>query len=168
MLLEKDNQLEILLNELKKEFGMITKKEPAIKESATKIESIEGCHGYKILNDPNRKTSHGKDKMLCDVIGKRNASPDWQGPNWYRVSSNAGSKIATTKVSKYQCNTNAPGYISSNIVMPTKLGESTYATVSFVWGYIKTVQITIKNCGDFYTYYLPNAPEGGMRYCTSA
>ena len=131
-----------------------------------------GCEDYKFLTNPNRKksysTPYGQGK--CDNSENPGWSSlrasDWKGPGWYRISPQIGTKIPTSATKELHCGTNAPGYISNGST--PGLGQTINAKVCFVsssnnctWN----VNVQVRNCKDFYLYFLPNTPGCHFGYC---
>ena len=127
---------------------------------------------YFTLDDDTRSKNYGRDSFhsFCDNFG-REQSPDWHGPNWYRMLSPAGSMIPETVVEDQHCNSFMTGWL--NGTHPAMLDETVTRTVCFNWlgntCYHET-EIQIRNCGDYLLYYLPNTPicyDGvTIRYCS--
>ena len=124
---------------------------------------------YLTLDEPTRNMNYGQDDVrYCDYSGYGTTSPDWQGPNWYRMIGPAGSKIPETYVDPKHCNTGAPGWL--NGTHPTIQYETVDRTVCFYsiggnkchW----ETAIQIRNCGDYFLYYLPEPPTCYLRYCS--
>ena len=67
-----------------------------------------GCFVYKELYSPTRKSTHGPGNA-CDKINNKDASNDWRGKGWYRITGQAGSKLADSRVGPNHCGTAATG-----------------------------------------------------------
>ena len=61
-----------------------------------KSDSPDPCQDfdYLTLDDDTRKMDYGAYGFgFCDQFGLTYTSPDWHGPNWYRMLNPAGSKV---------------------------------------------------------------------------
>lgn len=112
----------------------------------------------------------GPADYLCDNLTHWNPSPDWRGPGWYRITGAAGVKMPEKSPTYYHCGTYEAGWMRG--VHPTTPGQESEATACFAYGdtdchYPTT--ISVRNCGDYYIYNLPETPWGvaGTRYCGS-
>ena len=118
----------------------------------------------KFNNFVHTNVGHGE---VCDQTNYDSQSPDWKGPNWYRIEGKAGARIPDALVDYCHCNTDATGWI--NGTHPATVGESVERTVCFNWQpgtcYHQT-DIQIKNCGKYFLYYLEDVPLCKFRYCT--
>ena len=136
------------------------------------VKAAEICDDiiYEVLDDETRNKDFSnpycvnQNREDCD-IGYWGA--DWKGPNWYKIEGKAGTRIADTLVEKCHCNTDATGYIIGT--HPTRVGETVERTVCFSWindpcRLSKTIQI--RNCGNYYLYYLEETIACNCRYCT--
>ena len=97
-------------------------------------------------------------------------SPDWKGSGWYRLTGAAGSKIPEKAPGYGHCGTHAVGWMRG--VHPSTPGAKVVATICFDYGgttgdCYKPVNITVINCGIYYLYDLPHAPDCFLRYCGS-
>ena len=130
------------------------------------------CNDYLILDDSTRNVNHGQEKFYCDNDGGSFPSPDWHGRNWYRMKSPAGVVMTETSLEMDYCGTDHPGWIHGT--HPTDEGETVTVEVCFsfyngfgddcYWS--QNIQIT--NCGEYYVYFLPEAPQCGCRYCAAS
>ena len=122
---------------------------------------------YFPLYDGTRNVNYNDVDNFCDASNHNYTSHDWHGPNWYRMFSPAGSKIPETPVAADHCNTAATGWL--NGAHPTILDETVNRTVCF--NYSENTcpyenEIKIRNCGDYFLYYLPEVPGCYARYCS--
>ena len=126
-----------------------------------------GCSSFKTLTRIERKATSATVSLTCDSMKSSNKSPDWYGTGWYKISENIGSKIAENPPSVNHCGTAAPAWIQYG-GHPTKLGETNESVrVCFVWGgnnCHNSVLIKIRNCGNYFLYYLPDY-NGCTGYC---
>ena len=149
------------------------------KDLETKLTKLEdevnliGCDDYNVLNDSTRKmTFYSKESKdwTCDNANVNyRLSPDWKGEGWYRVVGPAGTRLADTPTKGYYyCGTAAARYVQGN--HPTKIGEtvSTKACYYYVSNLPchKPQDIKIRNCGEYYLYYLPETRSCWQGYCT--
>ena len=133
---------------------------------------------YLTLDDYTRNRNYGVDGKYQDVCDQTDCflrpcfgtSIDWHGSNWYRVISPAGSRITDTYVERNHCNTKYGGWI--NGTHPTVLDEIVDRTVCFtnsVFGDCQDIdsqEIQIRNCGEYYLYYLKETGFCDLRYCS--
>ena len=90
------------------------------------------------------------------------------GDGWYRLTGAAGVRMPEISPGVYHCGTGAPGWVSGS--HPTAPGVEVEAKICFEWGSNKCWQATtatIRNCGDFFLYKLPEVPQCDARYCGS-
>ena len=95
-------------------------------------------------------------------------SVDWKGAGWYRITGGAGTKLADFVVAEKHCGTYASGWMSGG--HPTVFQGEVTRTVNFnshgnraQW----TNSIKVINCNTHYVYYLEEAPQCMLRYCTA-
>ena len=117
------------------------------------------CYHYKNLSEASRKisyvTPHGLE--LCD-----NQLPE----GWYRFVGAAGTKMPTTRVQAFRCNTAWPGWL--NGAHPTVEDGEVRRMVCFSnrsTGCKYSTNIFVKNCGSTFIYELKNPPSCYLRYC---
>ena len=123
------------------------------------------CLEYEILDDATRNFEYG-DGIYCDDSIDSDTSPDWKGPGWYRMMSPAGTKMLEVTIPDYKCGTHATGWL--NGTHPDLLGETVDRTVCFNWASNSCTwssSVKVKNCGGYFLYYLPKAPNCQLRYC---
>ena len=114
------------------------------------------CQNYKVLNTKGRKSSFKSNSAFCDD-GKY---------GWYRFKGRAGTKMAGTCVPAGRCNTKAQGWLEG--AHPgVRDGQITrkvcfnYDSNCCHW----SVDIQVRNCGDFFVYLLSGTPDCELRYC---
>lgn len=115
------------------------------------------CHGYKILNSTDRKTTYTDHTSFCDNDLKE---------GWYRFQGDAGTRMPTTSVPTDRCGTSFPGWLNGN--HPTETEGEVGRKVCFHTNSNRCdlpVNIRVKNCTSYYIYRL--LPTGGCfrRYC---
>ena len=89
------------------------------------------------------------------------------GNIWYRFTGGAGTKLAMTAPPVSHCGTSATGWMQG--ALPAVADNAVARTVCFNWsGNVCnwSAAIQVRNCGTFYVYKLPNAPNCSLRYCT--
>ena len=95
-------------------------------------------------------------------------SPDWKGEGWYRVVGPAGTKLAGTPTKDlYYCGTAGSRHVEGSL--PTKLGETVSSKACFSRNRNdceKPQDVKIRNCGQYFLYYLPETPACWQGYCT--
>lgn len=126
---------------------------------------------YKVLDQADRNQNKGGNKYADRekvTYGDAVQSPQWLGEGWYRITGSAGTRISESKPDKNSCGTWSPGYITDIPKIP--VGETNDVKICFHWmseDCHKSVPAKITNCRSFNVYYLPDAPNGYYRYCTS-
>ena len=100
----------------------------------------------------------------------QNGEDDWRGTGWYRMVEPAGTMIPESKVDQYQCGTPYSGWLAGS--HPSNPGEEVSLKVCFrglVTLCEASVDVKVRNCGDFFLYYLPDTSVIGSdclyRYC---
>ena len=131
-----------------------------------------GCENYKFRTNPKRNKSYATPlgQAKCDRSGYTYISPDWQGPGWYRISPSIGTKIPTSSMNFNQCGTQASGWISAGST--PEMGQTINAKACFVEPGKHTLKhcsystnIKIRNCEQFFLYYLIDTPFCNLGYC---
>ena len=116
-----------------------------------------GCVGYKWFTETDRRRSFPAYEIKCDRLKER---------SWYRFSEESGTKMATTCVPRYRCNTHAPSWL--NGLHPEEHEGIVTRQVCFHWSnhccHFTTI-IRVRNCGSFYTYELGPINLCHIRYC---
>ena len=118
------------------------------------------CYNYHNLSDATRKSSHATPEFgpaFCD---------NQLLERWYRFVGAAGTKMPTTRVPAYKCDTNWSGWL--NGAHPTVEDGEVSRTVCFSnrpTGCKYSIAISVKNCGSFYIYKLTKPPGCASRYC---
>ena len=117
---------------------------------------------YKEINEPRRSIKSvwkSGERALCDRGLK------W---GWYRFTSDAGGKIMMPEksVPEHHCGTHDPIWLNGR--HPT-VGEGTVARKACVRSFsddcVQTFDINIRNCGDYYVYYLRPLIYCYVAYC---
>ena len=131
---------------------------------------LVGCNDYNVLNDSTRKTTFYSDESkdwTCDNTQKASRlSPDWKGEGWYRVVGPAGTKLADTPLEIYHCGTIGARYVQGS--HPTKIGEIITTKACYKHDRIceRPQDVKIRNCGEYFLYYLPETQSCWQGYCT--
>jgi len=121
------------------------------------------CLNYNELSSPTRKSTYSQSTNNEDTSSHQRG---YKGAGWYRITGEAGSKLAETKVAIKHCGTKAPGSLTGG--HPSVLQGEVSRTVNFNWEGNSarwTRNVKVINCGTYYIYYLPEA-LGGLGYCT--
>ena len=116
------------------------------------------CSNHQVLNDKDRAKGY---KAVANYKCDRPFTFQW-----YKFEGDAGTKMPDQCVPKYHCGTHAPGWL--NGAHPTVADGAVQRKVCFSWtsGCCQwSRDITVRNCGAFYVYKLPEAPGCQMRYC---
>ena len=101
--------------------------------------------------------------------GDNSLHDKWLGPGWYRMLPPAGTKIPEQYPGHYYCGTSASGYLkgSHSNINP---GQSDSRTVCFddesspKCKY--STRIRVRNCGQYFLYYLVNTYSNyNIGYC---
>ena len=93
-------------------------------------------------------------------------SPDWKGPGWYRITEPAGSRIPEFAPKWGYCGTATTGWL--NGTHPAVPGQQKDMSVCFNWVNSAcewNTTATVRNCGGYFLYKLPNTPSCYLRYC---
>ena len=89
------------------------------------------------------------------------------GWKWYKIDMKNGlfGKIPESHVEKGYCQTDSPGFIIDK--HPVNVGEVKNATICFVDVSFcdSATDVQIKNCGEYFLYFLPTVPKCDLRYC---
>jgi len=116
------------------------------------------CMNYAVLNDANRSVNNINGQAGCD-------NPFTT--QWYRFTGAAGVRIPNTVVPSYRCGTHASGWMSGSY--PGVQDGAVDRTICFNWSGNScnwSEPTKVRNCGDFYVFYLKNVSWGCHgRYC---
>ena len=117
------------------------------------------CKGYVELKEADRALE------FWDGPGKVEKCDKAMGGKWYRFLLPAGTRLATDPAKPYACGTDAPGWMMG--AHPAPEDGVVSRTVCFVWDTDCDwqVDISVRNCGDFFVYQLADPPEVCLRYC---
>jgi len=141
----------------------------------------EQCISHNQLVDGTRSTGFGKGQISMDARNRMCDSsdssmensntvqddPEWLGEGWYRILGDAGTKIPEQKVGRSNCGTQRTGWMNGD--HPTQIFQTDAVDFCFEsknsdCNWMVTGQVT--NCGPFYVYFLLDAPECNLRYCS--
>jgi len=121
-----------------------------------------------------REWSYHYERWCTDTSGYDNTAPDWamggvwgDQPSWYRVVPPAGNKLLTEPPGEKRCGTMASGWLEGE--HPEEEGETLEAVAHFDFDNnpkYKSVPARITNCGDYFVYFLEEAPAWDFGYCT--
>ncbi len=116
------------------------------------------CVNAVLLSDAFRNVSNINGAVGCD-------NP-WT-TQWYRFTGAAGIKMPTVAPPSFACGTHASGWINGKD--PTVNEGAVARTVCFNWNGNTcnwSEPVTVRNCGDYYVYFLKNVSWGcSGRYC---
>ena len=125
--------------------------------SLTNIEcTFLECRRYRYLSEGDRAQGY-RGVVKCDS-GLAKA--------WYRFTGPAGNKMPENVVPKYYCGTHAPGYLTGG--HPRVADGAVQRRVCFHWTSNRcqwSINIRVRNCGNFYVYELSKPPACSLRYC---
>ena len=124
-----------------------------------------GCGTYEILDDETRKATAGG-SIRCDRVSSPACSPDWKGANWYRIMPPAGTQMPEAPTKAFRCGSKSTGWILGK--HPKNKGETVEAKVCVSWGHACrwSMKTSIRNCGSFFLYKLPEPSNCTFRFCT--
>ena len=114
------------------------------------------CQNYWSLSNVDRNVIYGRPNRQCD---------SGIGPGWFRFEGSAGTRMPTSCPPFHRCNTDSPGWMDGS--HPTVADGQVSRRVCFPWSNCChwLVNITVRNCGSYYVYYLSSAPSCYLRYC---
>lgn len=119
---------------------------------------IDCCNIYTALNESRRSINSSWERgqtPLCDRRLRR---------GWYRFTSFGGTQMPQTAVTDFRCGTHDPVWLSgSHPTMAEGIVTAKACITSFGNTCSDHLYITIKNCGDYFVYYLKP-----LYYCASA
>lgn len=141
------------------------------------VESAPQCDDYHELTDDRwAAVPSGRHAKKCDKIGDVHQSVDWKGDGWYRVSGQAGTRLAFESEVGHRmlmCGTHFPGFLFGEAGDLPQIGQTVAKTARFrfdAWNYPTEFdrQIKITHCvGGYYVFFLPNTPTCAFRYCSA-
>lgn len=144
---------------------------PTIINTGIYFLEISECSNYNVLDEPGRSISYGESNN-CDQQGPSSehrtakTSDNWKGPGWYRLLSPAGSRIPEAPPGLGHCTTKATGWVNQT----HPIGTNELVDATFCFNFRSDIckwktEGKIKNCGDFFVYYLVDTPWCNLRYC---
>jgi cysteine-rich repeat protein len=128
-------------------------------DASCKLELPPECLGYGELKEMDRPIgfNDGPGKVTkCDKTGGL----------WYRFLDPAGVVMPLVAPSIYSCGTDAPGWMKGTY--PIESDGIVARTVCFAWlgdPCTWSVDISVRNCGKYFVFKLPDAPDCALRYC---
>jgi len=125
-----------------------------------KEECDDCCSNYKELNEPRRSIKSAWRKGHRAVCDRHLES------GWYRFTSEVGGKMPERKVEEYNCGTHDPIWLNGR--HPAVNGGHVVLKAcihSFGIACDESFDINVKNCGDFYVYYLKPTYYCATAYC---
>ena len=120
--------------------------------------AVDPCYEYKNLSHPERKSSYNTPNQVerCET----------ELDGWYRFAGAAGTKMPTTRVPRYRCDTTFSGWL--NGAHPTVEDGEVRRKVCFSdnsEGCKSDTLISVKNCSSYYIYKLHKPSVCPSRYC---
>ena len=117
---------------------------------------ISDCQKYGSLSSYTRKITYFSGNFCDNGID----------PGWFRFEGSAGTRMLTSCPPKGGCGTAVPGWMNGG--HPTVADGQVSRQVCFQWRsncceYSRN--ITVRNCGSYYVYYLDGTPGCNFRYC---
>ena len=146
---------------------------------ANKETKPDQCEEYMFLVDFDRSVEYNNGGCIddddyntchCDKIGPFQTSYDWLGPGYYRMMSNAGSRLPESSPGTYYCGALGSGWQAGEHhqdVFEEKNMTACFDAFAAGGPCYYRVDITVTNCDGFYVYMLPDAPACNLRYCAS-
>ncbi|XP_078348187.1 uncharacterized protein LOC144633234 isoform X3 [Oculina patagonica] len=118
------------------------------------------CKNPVIITDASRSKNNAGGSVYCDqrnlpTVGK-----------WHRFMGAAGTSMPTSCVPKNRCGTHAPGWLTGG--HPTEEQGVVTRKVCFHWNSNCcqwSVNIKVRNCGEYNVYQLLKTPVCNLRYC---
>ncbi len=123
---------------------------------------------YAELNQSSRAVlfNDGPDGFKdCDRVGSPDQSPDWGGPGWYRFTGPAGTTMPLDAPGQHACGTDAPGWLNGTLPSKDEGIVDRQVCFEFFQPCTYSTDIQVVNCGGFYLFNLPDAPQCSLRYC---
>jgi len=129
-------------------------------DASCKLELPPECLGYIELKEVDRPVSFN------DGPGKITKCDAKLGALWYRFLDPAGVVLPLVAPTTYSCGTDAPGWMQGTY--PAEADGIVARTVCFAWlgePCAWSVDISVRNCGQYFVFKLPDVPECALRYC---
>ena len=137
---------------------------------------------YYTLDSPHRNVATPEDSHPCgdswwctDITGYDNTASDWtmagiwgDEPSWFRVLPPAGTRLLSQAPGEKMCGTMASGWLKGE--HPQVEGETVERIVYFDFdsnSKYDQAPVKITNCGDYFVYFLAEAPVWDYGYCTT-
>merc|ERR1712215_451041 len=137
---------------------------------------------YYTLDSPHRNVATPEDTYPCgdqwwctDITGYDNTAPDWSmggvwgdQPSWYRVVPPAGTRLLSQAPGEKMCGTMASGWVEGE--HPQVEGDTVDRVVYFDFddnNKYDAAPVKITHCGDYFVYFLEEAPAWDFGYCTT-
>ena len=120
------------------------------------------CTTYTSNSDSTRNVASGIGSMCDNSLTA----------GWYRFTGAAGTRLATSDVSRDTCTTYYGG--SYNGSLPSTNGSTTVGTLCLnnngrlCYAAWSGSSIRVTNCGSYYVYYLIPITNCNARYCTTS
>ncbi|XP_066022877.1 uromodulin-like [Pocillopora verrucosa] len=121
--------------------------------------AVDPCYNYKELSEANRKSSHPTPVNGPELCDKQ------LHEGWYRFVGAAGTKMPTTRVPAFKCETANSGWL--NGAHPSVEDGEVSRMICFSdkqTGCKYKKGISVKNCGSYFIYQL-YPPPCSSRYC---
>jgi len=139
---------------------------------------------HKELRSAERRITfeeeEGRTRFDCDRLDvdteKYRTRSDWAGRGWYRVTGDAGTRLAKRVPRNRRCGSLFPFWLTSAEpekrmgVQPGSIcgghGPLSKNPSPKTWGCVVSLPINIQNCGDFMIYELAEQDSKNYGYCT--
>lgn len=119
------------------------------------------CHHYTMINQPGRRVGNVINKLTDSAICDRALYR-----RWYRFESAAGGIMPEQCVEEFHCGTHAPIWLNGRHPPTYNQPVDIEVCVSLAGECCRRRwYIRVTNCGDFFTYLLPDTPGCYMAYC---
>ena len=121
---------------------------------------LEG--GYKEINDPRRSIKSELEAGQSSICDRALA---W---DWYRFTSYVGGKIPNLRVDEFRCGTVHPIWMKDPHLSSNQGVVDREVCVNFFGlseGCFTKLNIKVRNCGEYYVYYLGPTYSCSLAYC---
>lgn len=118
------------------------------------------CKNYVVISEKERSKTYSGGPLTCDQRNLKTIG------RWHRFMGAAGTAMPTACVPTHRCGTHAPGWLQGG--HPTEVQGAVTRKVCFHWSgncCKWSVNIRVRDCGEFYVYNFPKTPVCYLKYC---
>ncbi|CAH3172036.1 unnamed protein product [Porites lobata] len=118
------------------------------------------CKNYVVISEKERSKTYSGGPLTCDQRNLKTVG------KWHRFMGAAGTAMPTACVPTHRCGTHAPGWLQGG--HPTEEQGAVTKKVCFHWSgncCKWSVNIRVRDCGEFYVYNFPKTPVCHLKYC---